>query len=316
MAAAQGVTEVDFEDAWSSASKLLAGVERYRVPGASADVELGVLDWGGEGDLVLFHHANGFCAATLAPLAHTLSERYRVVSVDARGHGDSTPVEPGGEPNPYAWETMTADALAALRAACERAGRDRVALAVGHSFGGALLLRAAQHAPDLVERLLLCDPVLHRPTSEGATAGPDKGLALREATLRRRNRFPSFAAAYDHCRSRGLFADFTPEALALYVREGMTENDEGEIELKCAREVEAAIFGGGGTSRAFDAPEVVRARTLFVHAQRGNFLAETYEALAAQMPKARVASEDLGHLFPLETPSAALAFVEELLAAD
>jgi len=55
---------------------------------------------------------------------------------------------------------------------------------------------------------------------------------------------------------------------------------------------------------------------LFVHAQRGNFLAETYEALAAQMPKARVASEDLGHLFPLETPSAALAFVEELLAAD
>ncbi len=317
MAAAAGVAEVDFEDAWSSASKLLAGVERYRVTGASADVELGVLDWGGEGDLVLFHHANGFCAATLAPLAHALSERYRVVSVDARGHGDSTPVQPGGEPNPYEWETMTADALGALRGACERTGRDRVALAVGHSFGGALLLRAAQHAPDLVERLLLCDPVLHTPEAVNANEGTtNNGLLLREATLRRRNRFPSFAEAYDHCRSRGLFADFTPEALALYVREGMTENDEGEIELKCAREVEAAIFGGGGTSRAFDAPEAVTARTLFVHAQRGNFLAETYEALAARMPKARVASEDLGHLFPLETPAAALAFAEESLAAD
>jgi len=309
------VGDVTFEQAWSRASAMLARAERYRVPGESAGVELGVIDWGGEGELVLFHHANGFCAATLAPIAHRLADGHRVVSIDARGHGDSTPVAPGGDPDPYAWETLAADALAALRGVCARTGHERVSLAIGHSFGGALLLRAAQLVPDVIERLLLCDPVLHRAAPAEETAGRDQGLALREATLRRRDRFPSFAAAYDHCRTRGLFAGFTPEALALYVREGMRV-DGDEVTLKCAREVEAAIFGGGGTSRAFEAPEGVTADTLFVHAQRGNFLAETYEALAARMPRARVASEDLGHLFPLETPDAALAFAEGLLAND
>ncbi|MCR9098079.1 MAG: alpha/beta hydrolase [bacterium] len=308
------VQETDWGEAWASARKTLSGITRTRVPGASDDVEIALIDWGGEGPLAFFHHANGFCAETLAPIAHALRDRFRVVAMDCRGHGNSTPVVP--ERDAYHWDVLARDVERAVAAAREQTGQDRVALALGHSFGGALLLRAASLGRTPIDRLLLCDPVLRPKPVEGGTHAR-RGSGLAEATRKRRDRFPSFAAAYDHCRTRGLFADFTPEALALYVGEGMVETDDGdEIRLKCDREIEAAIFDGDSSSVCAEDVEDVRARTLFVHAQRGNFALATYEAIAARMPDAWVESRDLGHLFPLEAPQAALDCVAALLRDD
>lgn len=303
--------DMDWGDAWASARKSLAGVTAVRVPGATEGVEISTLDWGGEGPLAFIHHANGFCAATLAPVAHALRDRFRVVAMDCRGHGDSTSVPPEGDA--YAWSVLAADVERTVEATLERTGRDRVAFALGHSFGGALLLRAASLGRTPIERLLLCDPVIHPKPAPGAP-GAGRGSRLAEATRKRRDRFPSFAAAYDHCRTRGLFADFTAEALALYVAEGMAPTEDGgEVRLKCDREIEAAIFDGNGSTVCADDVEAVGARTLFVHARRGNFAAATYEAVASRMSDARVESRDLGHLFPLEEPDAALELAHELL---
>ena len=55
---------------------------------------------------------------------------------------------------------------------------------------------------------------------------------------------------------------------------------------------------------------------LFVHAQRGNFVAEYYETLAGRIgDRARVTSEDLDHLFPMEEPERTLALAHEALAS-
>lgn len=308
------VRDTDWEAAWASARKALSGVTEVLVPGAGEGVEIAILDWGGDGPLAFLHHANGFCAETLAPVAHALRDRFRVVAMDCRGHGDSTPVAPEGDA--YHWGVLAADVERAVGATLARTGHDRVTLALGHSFGGALLLRAASLGRTPIERLLLCDPVLHRPPAPGETTA-HRGSGLADATRKRRDRFPSFAAAYDHCRTRGLFADFTPEALALYVGEGMVETADGsEIRLKCDREIEAAVFEGNHSSLCARDVEAVQARTLFVHARRGNFEAATYEAIASRMTDARVESRDLGHLFPLEQPGAALELVDELLRDD
>lgn len=331
--------QVEWTEAWDRAQACLEGVSRRRIGGASQDVEIALLDWGGEGELAILHHANGFCAATLAPIAQRLSERYRVISIDARGHGDSTPVPPllasvaapsqraadagatpsaEGAAHPYAWETLARDLGEVVRSVLEQTGRSRVALGIGHSFGGALMLRAASRAPAQFERLVLCDPVILPPpppeTERGASTAtaPGNGGALAAATRKRRDRFPSRAAAFEHCRSRGLFANFTPEALALYVGEGMRESGEGEIALKCDRQVEAAIFDGGGVGSMIDEIERVSAEVLFVHAQHGNFSLAYYEEIASKMPRARAVSVDAGHLFPLEEPER----VFELIDAD
>ena len=306
-----GVGSVDWEQAHRAGQALLAGTERLRLPGAEPGVELSALDFGGDGPLVVIHHANGFCAAPYAPIAARLRPRYRVVALDGRGHGDATAVPPGGEPDPYDWGTLGRDADRAVLALLERTGHDRVALGIGHSLGGAMIAGVAARLPERVERLLLCDPVMLPPPSPAQRARHRGPNPIAEASRRRRDRFPDFAAAYDHCRTRPLFADFTPEALALYVSEGMHETETGEVALKCAREIEAAVFDAGGEGAVADLVDRIAARVLFVHAGRGNFSAEYYDELAARMPDARVERRDVDHLFPFEVPEIVIELLEQ-----
>jgi pimeloyl-ACP methyl ester carboxylesterase len=307
------IADVSWQDAWERARKTLDGVTRRRVRGSTSDVEIALLDWGGEGDLVLLHHATGFCGATLAPIAKALSDRYRVIAIDARGHGESTSVDPTGDPNPYDWKTLAADLRTAVGEILEITGRDRVELAIGHSFGGALILDSAESAPALFGNILLCDPVILESVAakeaERRSGGPDLAAAARK----RRDRFPTHAEAFEHFRSRRFFASFTPEALALYVGEGTGPTADGDFALKCKREVEAAIFSSAAPSNLFPDADKVTADVTFLHASQGNFSRERYAALAGLMPSARVESLDAGHLFPLEEPERVLEAIEELI---
>lgn len=305
------IAEVSWEDAWEGACKSLERATRRRVPGSSPDVEISLLDWGGEGELVFLHHANGFCAATLAPIANALSDRYRVVAMDARGQGDSTSVEPTGNPNPYSWEQMAADLQAAVHGILEITGRDRVELAIGHSFGGALILYAAESEPALFGNILLCDPVIVEPAGSGERQSPPRGMDLATLARKRRDRFPTRSAAFEHFRPRRLFENFPPEVLALYVGEGIGPTPDGDFALKCKPEVEAAVFSNAAMSDLFTNADKVSADVTFLHAERGNFSRETYNALAGRMPSARVEGLDVGHLFPLEEPERVLAIVDE-----
>jgi pimeloyl-ACP methyl ester carboxylesterase len=309
---------MDWVEAHARANEQLAGAERIRLPGASSpefgEIELAGLDWGGEGELVVMHHANGFCAASLGEVAARLSSQgYRVISVDARGHGDSTSVVPGGEPSPYDWGVLSLDIECAIAAILERTGRERVELAIGHSFGGALMLAAASRQPARFARLLLCDPVIFPPMSEAEKASAARGNVLVEATLRRRDHFPSYAEAFAHCGSRGLFANFTPVSLALYIGEGMRPTEDEQVTLKCAREVEAAIFGGGGSLDLTGRVSEVSADVRILHALKGNFSRPVYDRLAAEMSSAGVESLDAGHLFLMEQPDLVLAHVADMM---
>jgi pimeloyl-ACP methyl ester carboxylesterase len=307
--------EAVWQEAWDLARATINGVTRHRVAGSAPGVEIALLDWGGDGELVVLHHANGFCGATLAPIAKALSERFRVVTIDARGHGDSTSVSPKEGPDSYAWSTMAEDLHVALAETLEWVGADRVKLAIGHSFGGALVLVEAQREPTLFENILLCDPVIFPSMSERDNTSRVRESGLVAATLKRREVFPTRAAAYAHFRSRGVFAHFTKEALGLYVGEGLWETADGDVTLKCAREVEAAVFGSAALSDLFSDVEKVTAKVLFLHAAQGNFDREKYDLIAARMPRARVESKEIGHLFPMEEPGHVLSAVNELIGS-
>lgn len=319
-----------WEEAWSKALPLVDGTARGRLPGARAGVELAYLDWGGAGPLVVMLHANGFCAATWAPIAAALRDRFRVIAIDARGHGDSTSVAPDSDPDAYAWETLACDIDRALAALLARIGRDRIALGIGHSMGGALVSHNAVLRPARFEKLLLCDPVLMPPagwvpgsgaSAAGPTAAPPTRNAaerrsnpMAEASRRRRDRFPNAAEAYAHCRSRALYADFEPEALALYVGLGMRPVETGELVLKCDRNVEAAIFDSGGSLDLMPRIGELTAELLILHAGRSGFSRPYYEELASRAPNARVDGVDAGHLFPMDEPGLVIDRVERLMA--
>jgi 3-oxoadipate enol-lactonase len=95
-----------------------------------------------------------------------LAERFRVVRYDHRGHGRS-PVPPG----PYDLDDLGADVLAML---------DRLELECVHwcglSLGGMVGMWMATHAPERIDRLVLC--------CTSAKLGPPEMWADRAATVR------------------------------------------------------------------------------------------------------------------------------------
>jgi 3-oxoadipate enol-lactonase len=80
------------------------------------------------------------------PQIAPLSERFRVVRLDHRGHGGS-PVPPG----PYRMADLAQDVVALL----DELGLDRVAWC-GLSLGGMVGLYLASEHPDRISRLVLC----------------------------------------------------------------------------------------------------------------------------------------------------------------
>ncbi|HIF93754.1 MAG: alpha/beta hydrolase [Myxococcales bacterium] len=309
----------DWEHAWERGCAAMAGVTRRRVSGSSPGIEIALLDWGGEGDLIVLHHATGFCGANLAPIANGLRDRYRVIAIDARGHGDSTSISPSENEQAYGWSTLAEDFEVATRAILQRVGAKKVKLAVGHSFGGALVLAAAQRDPDLIEKALLCDPVIFSPPTEAEAEAqaeaPSRKFDLAAGARNRRNEFDSFAAAYAHFASKRLFSDFPTEALSLYVGEGLREAPNGGVCLKCEPAVEAAVFENAALSSLFEDVEKVRAEVLLLHATQGNFDRERYDALIARIPHGRVESLEVGHLFPMEEPARVLAAIDEMMSS-
>jgi pimeloyl-ACP methyl ester carboxylesterase len=134
----------------------------------SHGLRLALHEWGDpeRPPLLLTHgmwdHARGF--DRLAPL---LAERFRVVALDARGHGDS---EWG---DAYAWASDIEDVVAVLR------WLGRPAHLVGHSKGGGQALDAASAAPERVRQVVSMDGFGPPPEGfEGRGPGrPERTLA-------------------------------------------------------------------------------------------------------------------------------------------
>ena len=276
----------------------------HRRVALSTGVELALLDWGGAGPLALLHHANGFCAGVWGLVAEKLRARYRVVALDARGHGDSS--RPRG-PAAYHWERFPEDVVALAEHLVGELGAPRVALGLGHSFGGTALLGAASRRPDLFERLVLVDPVT--PPAEVDPQRRRHTSALADGARRRAHVFASREDARARWARRSLFAACDPRALDLYAVHGLRERRDGRVALKCPGAVEAAIFESASID-VFAWARGVQAPTLILWAKRGNFSRATYEKLAASMRAGRVEDVDAGHLVPLERPDLVVALVD------
>jgi pimeloyl-ACP methyl ester carboxylesterase len=276
----------------------LPGVERHSVA-LETGAELALLDWGGQGPLALLHHANGFCAGVLGLVAERLREHYRVVALDARGHGDSS--HPEG-PAAYHWDRFAEDLVCLARELAKQAGTDRVGLGVGHSFGGTSMLGAAARAPDLFGRLVLVDPVT--PLAAPSRLDParlSRSSRLVEGARRRTHVFDSRQAAWARWHGRSLFAQWDARALDLYAVHGLRERQDGRVELKCPGEVEATVFQNAHLDILGLAKRVV-APTLVLWAERGDFPRAVHERLAEALPKGRFEALPAGHLAPMEQP--------------
>ncbi len=272
-----------------------------------------ILEWGDAAQpLALLHHANGFCAAQWAEVAEPLADRFRVVAIDARGHGHS-PVPPAGiTPEGFAWLELRDDLVAVGARLLEELGQSHVALALGHSFGGTLSLLAAARRPERYRAVLALDPVILPPFANG----PGRGNELARRTRRRRDVFEARAEARESFAGKALFEGWTERALDLYCEFALGETPDGRLALRCPREVEATVFESGV---AFDIAEEVgriEARAGIAHAVHGNFPVEVHARVVDAIPHGWLDETDAGHLMLMQDPARVLRLVERALGED
>ncbi len=178
-------------------------------------------------------------ARHFARLALRLQDRFGVVALDLRGHGDS-PWEP-----PWHLEQHVADVL-------ERAPEGRCAW-LGHSFGARVAFEVAAARPERVERLVLLDPAIR--------IDPSVGLYAAENARRERS-YASFDEAIDRRFEESVLHRAPRELVADELREHLAPDDEGRWRYRYSQSAVVAAYGE--MSREQPAFEHVRVPTLLV----------------------------------------------------
>jgi pimeloyl-ACP methyl ester carboxylesterase len=267
-------------------------------------IRLVVHEWGGDGPPVLLAHPTGFHGRVWAPVARRLAEHGRCVySFDFRGHGDSDAPDVGDES--YSWNGFADDARNVARHL--GVAGDPELLACGHSKGGAALFLGEIDQPDTYARIWAYEPIVLPATS---AQGPNSN-GLAEAARRRRNAWPSLAAAYEAYASKPPLDVLDPEALHAYVDYGLRDRGDGVFELKCRPDVEAQTFAMGAGNGVYDRLGAVRTPSRVVCGGASTDITPEFgERIAGRLPNGSFEVMDgCGHFGPLEDPARVTASI-------
>lgn len=247
-------------------------------------------------------HATGFCGAVWSPLLPALRERFRVVTLDQRGHGDSDKPE-----RAYAWRDFSTD----LAGVIDALGL-RDAYAVGHSKGGAAVAGVAAHHPGRIVRAVLLDPVLTPRLAAGHDLAPNP---LAAGARRRRMVWDSRQQMLASFAARPPFDRWRHDFLEAYIAGGTRDRADGRVELKCPGEIEARVYEGGMCSSSLDDLPLVRVPALLVSGGASLTLPpESARRAAALLPDGRLEIlPGVGHFVPMEAPDEVLRLLGAFL---
>lgn len=112
----------------------------------------------GDGPVIVFIHGIASSSATFARVIPQLSDRYRCISFDLLGFGDS--------PSPGDATFTIEEHVDSIRATIHSLKLDAPFILVGHSLGSLLAARYAARHPSKVSRLVLVSPPVYVPASQ------------------------------------------------------------------------------------------------------------------------------------------------------
>lgn len=244
-------------------------------------LRLHLLEWGAEDApaLVLLHGGNQSAHSWDLVSLH-LADRFRIIALDQRGHGDSEWARDAA----YGPEEMARDALGLIAAE----GLERP-IVMGHSMGGMVTMRLAALRPELPRAAVLVD-VGPEVSQRGAEA--IRNFVTRNAEFDDLEEFIDRVAEYDPFRSR--------EHMERTARYNLLRRSDGRYVAKSDRLLHDPEFRRRRPDRRRDAAEGFRAfagPTLVVRGERSNILeAGAAARFAESLPNARLAEvADCGH---------------------
>lgn len=260
--------------------------------------------------LIVFSHANSFPAATYSVLFKLLRNRgFTVRAIDRFGHDERFPVTNN-------WPHLVQQLHELAEREVQRAGEP--AFFVGHSLGGFLSVMAAARHPELARGVLMLDsPLLGgwKATALGAAKRtPLVGsLSPGRISRRRKDRWPSRDAAFEHFRHKKAFARWEPQVLHDYV-DLCTRDEGGERVLAFDRDIETAIYDTlPDNLERLLRRHPLRCPAAFIGGCQSEELRQVGLAMTQKVTHGRMMMLDGSHLFPMEKPLATAAAIEASL---
>lgn len=252
--------------------------------------------------LLVFAHANGFCARAYDRMLTPLADHFEIIAPDLRGHGRTRlPAEPQTH---RSWDIYAAD-LQALYAQLPQAP----AILSGHSMGAVSTLLAAANMPGSPV-LALVEPVILPLSFNLMARWPWHHLlkgrfGLAKQARRRANGWPDRAAATERYRRHKAFASWAPGVLEDYLADGLAEDGTG-VHLACDPQWEAANY----EAQAHDFLRAARRsgdRTHVLKAARGSTVVNSSALLRRGVSIEQL--DGVSHLAPMEAPERVAAWI-------
>lgn len=261
-------------------------------------IRLHALIWPGDGPTLLCTHGLAYNAWLFGRFGRRFSPRYRVVSLDLRGHGDSDKPADG-----YHYADQAAD-LAGVVAFLGEAP-----ILVAHSHGGRIGLYAAAHQPDLFSRIILADTSLFRPQAES-----ERTLKVRRNMTEARYRDWD---EYDALMRRSKFnRNWTPD-LERFLRFNAEVKPDGRIGPKLPPAAAAGSYRCLEDHDLVADLDRVRCPVAIVRGGEGNCSDEMAVTLRERLPLFdEVLVADANHNIVLDRPDEFESAVEAFLAGS
>jgi pimeloyl-ACP methyl ester carboxylesterase len=261
---------------------------------SSEGVALTLHDFGGPAaaPVLVMCHATGFHGRIFEPMARTLTDRYRCVAPDLRGHGTTTVTDQ----TTFTWDRVADDVLAVV----EAVGGGPIR-AFGWSLGGSALIAAELRNPGTVAAAFVFEPIIASRAFLADTYDGDNPLA--EGARRRNAVFESRDHVLERYRSRPPFATVDPEVLLTYVDHGFADQPDGTVRLRCEPATEAALFEAWRCGLFEHLSGLAPSITVGIGGE--NTITTTMGVRAAEaIPQATLrVFDDLTHFGPLEAPA-------------
>jgi pimeloyl-ACP methyl ester carboxylesterase len=263
-------------------------------------VRLHHLDWGNaERPTIVMVHGSRLHAHVWNDFCRRFSERFHIVAVDQRGHGDSGWCANQG----YGLEDFYRD----LRATVAERGLGRFTL-VGHSLGGRVSMLFAERHPEHVERLVLVDIAAGRP----ANVAPDADLSRIAETPPPR----AFDSPQEACDYLAQIMFRAPRyMIEESVQYGMRRLDDGRYTWKYDPALLQRTRGRGPAVDLWETVKRIAAPTLLQYGDVSQVVNEELaQRMASTMPRCRIERiEGAGHALFTDRPDAFAASVGRFL---
>nr|MBC7244371.1 alpha/beta hydrolase [Chloroflexota bacterium] len=257
------------------------------------------VDWGGQGPLVHFAHANGFPPGTYSAFVKLLIPQFHVLGMECRAlWGNQDPAQ-------FRHWRELGDDLARFLLEMQWHG----VVAIGHSLGAVTSLLCAVAHAELIRALVLIDPVILPPHLAPVWALAMSLRLNRRAHLptgarRRRMEWPNKEVLFRAYRAAPVFARWQDDFLRDYITSGTKEHPSGSVYLRYPREWEARIFETVPPDVWLDIPRLRRLPLLVIRGQHS----DTYTKSAMRwmqwlLPHGRFLEiEGADHFVPMSKP--------------